>query len=74
MSHYDIIVFVRTVRTFTTHGECGYQSLGLRPMRLIVESGNVRGSKCKPRSYVPEMKTQGHGYRADLELSDRSWG
>ena len=28
-------------------------------MRLIVESGNVRGSKCKPRSYVPEMKTHG---------------
>ena len=43
-------------------------------MRLIVESGNVRGSKCKPRSYVPEMKTQGHGYRADLELRDRSRG
>ena len=43
-------------------------------MRLIVESRNVRGSKCKPRSYVPEMKTQGHVYRADLELSDRSWG
>ena len=43
-------------------------------MRLIVESGNVRGSKYKPRSYVPEMKTQGHGYRADLELSDRSRG
>ena len=34
-------------------------------MRLIVESGNVRGLKCKPRSCVPEMKTQGHGYRAD---------
>ena len=43
-------------------------------MRLIVESGNVRGSKCKPRSYVPEMKTQGQGYRADLELIDRSQG
>ena len=43
-------------------------------MRLIVESGNVRGSKCEPRSYVPEMKTQGHGYHADLELSDRSRG
>ena len=49
-------------------------SLELRPMRLIVESGNVRGSKCKPRSYVPEMKTQGHGYRTDLELRDRSRG
>ena len=44
-------------------------------MRLIDESGNVRGgSKCKPRSYVPEMKTQGHGYRADLELRDRIRG
>ena len=43
-------------------------------MRLIVESGNVRGSKCEPRSYVPEMKTQGHGYRPNLELSDRSRG
>ena len=64
-----------TVRSFTTHGEWGVElSLGLRPMRLIVESGNVRGSKRKPRSYVPEMKTQGHGYRADLELRDRSRG
>ena len=43
-------------------------------MRLIVETGNVRGSKCKPRRHVPKMKTQGHGYRADLELSDRSRG
>ena len=43
-------------------------------MRLIVETGNVRGSKYKPRSYVPEMKTQGHGYRTNLELSDRSRG
>ena len=43
-------------------------------MRLIVESGNVGGSKCKPRSYVPEMETQGHGYRTDLELRDRSRG
>ena len=43
-------------------------------MRLIVESGNVRGSKCKPRSYVPEMKTHGQSYHADLELSDRSRG
>ena len=43
-------------------------------MRLIVESRNVRGSKCKPRSNVPEMKTQGQGYRADLELRDRSQG
>ena len=43
-------------------------------MRLIVKTGNVRGSKCKLRSYVPEMKIQGHGYRADLELSDRSRG
>ena len=43
-------------------------------MRLIVESGNVKSSKCKPRSYVPEMKTQGHGYHADCELSDRSRG
>ena len=41
-------------------------------MRLIVESGNVKGLKCKPRSYVPEMKTQGHGCHTDLELSDRS--
>ena len=49
-------------------------SLELRPMRLIGESGNVRGSKCKPRSYVPKMKTQGQGYRADLELIDRSQG
>ena len=43
-------------------------------MRLIVELGNVRGSKCEPRSYVPEMKTHGHGNHADLELSDRSRG
>ena len=43
-------------------------------MRLIVESGNVRGSKCKPRSYVPEMKTRRHGYHTDLEFSDRSRG
>ena len=43
-------------------------------MRLIVESGNVRGSKCKPRSYGPEMKTHEHSYHKDLELSDRSRG
>ena len=43
-------------------------------MRLIVESGIVRGSKCKPKSYVIEMKTHGQGYHADLELSDRSRG
>ena len=46
-------------------------------MRLIVESGNVSGLKCKLRSYVKlcaKMKTQGHGYRADLEFSDRSRG
>ena len=40
----------------------------------MVESGNVRGSKCKPKNYVIEMKTQGHGYHADLELSDESRG
>ena len=86
MSQYDIIAFVCTVtsrrvgcgcmvRPFTTLGECGLSlSLGLCPMRLIVESGNVRGSKCKPRSYVAEMKTQGHGYHPDLELSDRIRG
>ena len=75
VSQYGIIAFVCTVWSFTTHGECGLSCLlGLRPMRLIVESGNVRDSKCKQRSYVPEMKTQGHGYHADLELSDRSWG
>ena len=28
-------------------------------MRLIVESGIVRGSKCKSKSYVIEMKTHG---------------
>ena len=83
---YGIIAFVCTVTShrvgcgctvwsFTAFGECGLSlSLGLCPMRLIVESGNVRGSKCKPRSYVAEMKTQGHGYRPDLELSDRSRG
>ena len=38
----------------------------------MVESRNVRGSKCKPKNYVIEMKTQGHGYHIDLELSDRS--
>ena len=43
-------------------------------MRLIVESGNVRGLKCKSRSYMPEMKIRGHGYHTDLELSDRSRG
>ena len=41
-------------------------------MRLIVESGNVRGSKCKPRSYVARDENTRSGYHADLELSDRS--
>ena len=40
----------------------------------MVESGNLRGSKCKSKSYVIEMKAQGHGYHVDLELSDRSRG
>ena len=64
LSQYYIITFMCTVTShrvgrgctvwsFTTLGECGLSlSLGLRPMRLIIESGNVKGSKCKPKSYV----------------------
>ena len=34
---------------------------------------DVRGSKCRPKYFVArEMKTHGHGYHPDLELSDRS--
>ena len=34
---------------------------------------NIRGSKCRPKSSIAlEMKTHGHGYHPDLELSDRS--
>ena len=34
---------------------------------------DVRGSKCRPKIFVArEMKTHGHGYHPDLELSDRS--
>ena len=34
---------------------------------------DIRGSKCRPKSSIArEMKTQGHGYHPDLELSDRS--
>ena len=36
--------------------------------------GGPRDWGVTARSYMPEMKTQGHGYRADLELSDRSRG
>ena len=35
---------------------------------------SIRGSKCRPKSSIArEMKTHGHGYHQDLELSDRSW-
>ena len=34
---------------------------------------DVRGSQCRPKSSVArEMKTHGHSYHVDLELSDRS--
>ena len=34
---------------------------------------DIRGSKCRPKSSIArEMKTHGHGYHPDLELSDRS--
>ena len=36
------------------------------------DSGNVRGSKCKPKSYVNRDKNTRSGYYVDLELSDRS--
>ena len=71
VSRYDIIVCVCTltsgrvgcgctVRSFTTHGEWGLSCLlDYVQRKLIVESGNVRGSKCKSKSYVIEMKTHG---------------
>ena len=34
---------------------------------------DIRGSKCRPKSSIAqEIKTQGHDYHPDLELSDRS--
>ena len=33
---------------------------------------NVRGSKCKPKSYVNQDENTRSGYHVDLELSDRS--
>ena len=33
---------------------------------------NVRGSKCKPKSYVNRDENTRSGYHVDLELSDRS--
>ena len=33
---------------------------------------NVRGSKCKPKSYVARDENTRSGYHVDLELSDRS--
>ena len=33
---------------------------------------NVRGSKCKPKSYVNRDENTQSGYHVDLELSDRS--
>ena len=33
---------------------------------------NVRGSKCKPKSYVNRDENTRSGYQVDLELSDRS--
>ena len=33
---------------------------------------NVRGSKCELKSYVNRNENTLSGYRADLELSDRS--
>ena len=83
MSQYGIIAFVCTVpsrqvgcgctvRSFTTLGECGLSlSLGLRPMKTH-SSGNVRGSKCKPKSYVNRDENTRSDYHVDLELSDRS--
>ena len=35
---------------------------------------NERGSSVSRRVMLPERKTHGHGYHADLELSDRSQG
>ena len=36
------------------------------------DSRNVRGSKCKPKSYVNRDENTRSGYQVDLELSDRS--
>ena len=33
---------------------------------------NVRGSKCKPKSYVARDETTRQSYHIDLQLSDRS--
>ena len=33
---------------------------------------NVRGSKCKPKSYVNQDENTRSGYHVDLELSDMS--
>ena len=33
---------------------------------------NVRGSKCKPKSYVNRDENTRSGYHVDIELSDRS--
>ena len=35
-------------------------------------SGNVRGLKCKPKSYVNRDENTRSGYHVDLEMSDRS--
>ena len=35
---------------------------------------DIRGSKCRSKSSIArDMKTHGHGYHPNLELSDRSW-
>ena len=55
-----------TVLSFTTHGEWGVElSLGLRPMRLIVESRNVTGSKCEQKSYVARDENTRTDYHSD---------
>ena len=36
--------------------------------------GGVRDPRCKPKSYVAQKKTHGHGYHLDFELGDRIRG
>ena len=43
-------------------------------MRLIVKSGNVRGSRCEPKNCVARDENTLSSYHVDLELSDRSRG
>ena len=49
---------------------CGCKRPGERSRNFCVD---IRGSKCRPKSSIAqEIKTHGHGYHPDLELSDRS--